>query len=115
MKKILYFSFLFLGLFLTSCKNQRPQINIGTNPLIIMVGDSAYISVSDANYVNYEYSKTRDESYPVFEISDYKGEQTTVHALNTGTDTLFVCMQWSQGIFAYGLPVGVIIKVIDNE
>ncbi len=114
MKKILYLSFLFLGLFLTSCKNQKPQIHI-ENPLIITVGDSIVASVSDVNSASYSYSKSRNESKPVFSISNETGFSTTIYALNPGTDTLWISIRYRKGIYAYGELMPYEIRVTDKE
>ena len=114
-RQFAYFLFAVTAVFFASCKHNEPRINVGANPVILMKGDCAAISISDANEVYYEYSKSRNESNPVFEISDFKGFTTVVRALNVGTDTLYVNMNWNVGMHDYGLPVSVTIKVIDKE
>jgi hypothetical protein len=38
---------------------------------------------------------------------------TKIHALNPGTDTLWVSYRWNQGIFAYGDQYGITINVVE--
>ena len=99
----------------TSCeKHNNPEIVIKPSRLFMVVGDVAAVEVDGAKKVYYNYSKTRDESKPVFEYKEAE-HVAYVHALNPGTDTLFIVYQWSRGMWgadADGRTV--IITVFDN-
>lgn len=112
MKKLLYLSLLILGAICISCEKQRPKVNFQSGPLV--VGDSALYEVLHATDVDYSYSETRDETTPVFSISNFQGKSTTIYALNPGIDTLFVGVAWSEGMFPYGLIFYSIIEVIEK-
>lgn len=80
------------------------------------VGESAVVKVDYANKeVNYNYSDTRNTESPVFEISDFEGQSTTITALNPGTDTLWIGYRYTRGAFAYGnlMPMQIIALTTD--
>ncbi|MCR5050161.1 MAG: hypothetical protein K6A36_03665 [Paludibacteraceae bacterium] len=79
------------------------------------VGDSMVASVSDVNSASYSYSESRNEAKPVFSISNETGFSTTIHALNPGTDTLWISIRYSKGIYAYGELMPYEIRVTDKE
>ena len=72
-------------------------------------------SVSDVNSASYSYSKSRNESKPVFSISNETGFSTTIYALNPGTDTLWISIRYSKGIYAYGDLMPYTIQVTEKE
>ena len=115
MKKIFYLPLLWLGMVLIGCEKQEPKINIQTgSPLLLEVGDSALVEVQYTKEAHFSYGESRDESNPVFEISDCTSTSTIVHALNPGADTLFVGYHYTRGIFAYGHQTMVLVKVVEK-
>ena len=113
MNKLLYSVFLFFSVIFTlvSCEqNKYPTVNFTSEPLI--VGDSALLEVLHVSDARFSYSATRNESMPVFEISDFTGTTTMVYALHPGTDTLWVGTMWADGTSAHGLGFYSIINVI---
>ena len=90
MKKFVYPAvFCFVVSMLTvACAPKHPTPN--AQEFTIPVGGSEVLEVYHASYVSYSYSKSRDAKCPVFEISDFQGKSTTIHALHAGKDTLWV-------------------------
>ena len=111
MKKVFFLSML-VGLLCVSCESKQPEVSFqGESPLCMVIEDSTVIQVSAAKSVVYGYSKSRNESSPVFSASNEFGASTTIHALHPGTDTLFVNAVWNAGIYTYGKCERVIVKV----
>ena len=113
MKKIFYLSFVLFGLCIVSCKHQHPDVHITS--LTLEVGDSSFVQVTDANDVKYQYSNSHNESTPVFSISNKNGNETTIYALNPGTDTLWISFRWNNGMYSYGELMSYTIQVIEKE
>ena len=115
MKKAFCLTLLFAAMMFTSCEYHEPEIITKNNRLLMVVGEYTKVEVSGAKEVFYSYSDTRDESKSVFEFTDYADQgYALVHALNPGTDTLFVGYKWTAGIYAYGKRKAVIITVLDK-
>ena len=114
MKKVFCLTLLLVGMVLSSCKYNEPEIVTKSSRLFMVVGDYASVKVEGSKEVTYSYSSSRDEAKPVFEYTN-QGE-ALVHALNPGTDTLFVGYKWTAGIsaYAYGNQKAVIITVFDK-
>ena len=119
MKKILCAVWLVSAIILASCTTPHPEISIST-PIVQRIGmyvgekarlDIINVKVYDAQYY---YSNSRDESKPVFEISNFTGASTTIYALNPGTDTLKVDYNWGTGIFAYG-DIGIVVVTVTER
>lgn len=102
MKKLSFLCLLLLGILITSCENQQPEVRFSASQYTLSVGDSAVLEVYYANEVDFKYSDTRSADSPVFEMSNTSDYSTTIHALNSGTDSIYVSYRWNQGIFAYG-------------
>ena len=103
MKRILFLSLLFVGLFLASCeKQQEPEISFNPSKLVMYQGETSIVNVDYPKTVHFDYSNSRNEATPVFSISDIEGKSTTITALNPGVDTLFISYVYTRGIFAYG-------------
>lgn len=113
MKKVFYLFLCFAGISLTACENSKPIWDYSASKYILEVGDSAIYSIHNAKSVSYDYSDSRDNNNPVFEITDFTGESTTIYARNVGVDTLWVGCGWQEGIFDYGITSAIIIKVIE--
>lgn len=113
MKKVFYLFLCFAGISLIACENSKPIWDYSASKYILEVGDSAVYSVHNAESVSYNYSNSRDNNNPVFEITDFTGESTTIYARNVGIDTLWVGCGWQEGIFDHGITSAIIIKVIE--
>ena len=113
MKKFLNLFLLVLGIILTSCEYQNPDVVISPSKLFMNVGDSTWVEVNHAKNIKYGYSKSRKADKPVFSISNFDGEKTQIHALNPGIDTLYISYQWQAGIGAYGGDWRIIVKVME--
>lgn len=81
------------------------------------VGDYVGVKVEGGKDIRIQYSESRDAASPVFEatIQNDKNNPILIHALNVGTDTLFVGYRWTAGIFAYGHQNGIIVTVLENQ
>ena len=113
MKKLSFLCLVLLGVCMASCEYQQPEVSFTASQYTLSVGDSAVLEVYNANRVDFQYSDTRNAETPVFEMSNRSDYSTTIHALNPGTDTVWVSYGWNQGIFAYGLTHMIEIKVIE--
>ncbi len=97
----------------TSCKYNEPEIVIHNSRLFMYVGDYASVEVEGVKDYNFKYSTSRDESMPVFEAKKQPGN-ILVHALNVGTDTLWVDYTWSPGTGVLGTSSAILVTVLDN-
>ena len=111
MKKLSFFGLILLGVFVASCEYQKPQVSFTSSQYTLSVGDSAVLEVYNANRVDFQYSDTRNAETPVFEMSNRSDCSITIHALNPGTDTVWVSYGWTQSIFAYGETSAITINV----
>ena len=96
-----------------SCEKQQPEVCFTASQYTLSVGDSAVLEVYHANHVDFQYSETRNAETPVFEMSNRSDYSTTIHALNPGTDTVWVSYRWTQSIFAYGNQIPITINVVE--
>ena len=113
MKKILFLSFIAMAICFASCEKQQPEVSFSASNYTLSVGDSAVLEVYHAKEVDFQYSETRNADSPVFEMVSKSNYATKIHALNPGTDTLWVSYRWNQGIFAYGNQYGITINVVE--
>ena len=113
MKKILFLSFIAMAICFASCERQQPEVSFTASNYTLSVGDSAVLEVYHAKNVDFQYSETRNVDSPVFEMVSKSNYATKIHALNPGTDTLWVSYRWNQGIFAYGNQYGITINVVE--
>ena len=93
-----------------ACAPKHPTPN--AQEFTIPVGGSELIEVYRASDVTYSYSTARDAERPVFEISDFRGNSATIHALHAGKDTLWVeCTMSYPNIYDpyYVFPVAVTV------
>ena len=51
---------------------------------------SKKFKIKNADDVKYSYSDTRNPAEPVFNLSQFAGDTTTIYALNVGVDTFYV-------------------------
>ena len=119
MKKIFYLTLFVLGMVITGCEYNAPELTVSTRHIVMSVGESTQLNVdvkknsASSVRVNYEYSDSRDSEKPVFEISNFEGKSTTIRALNPGIDTLNTYYIYVTGTSAYGRPlVQVVVEVI---
>ena len=122
MKKIFYLSLVIFGMIITGCEYNAPELSVSSRHIVMSVGESTQLNVdvqknsASSVRVNYEYNGLRDSEKPVFEISDFEGKRTTIHALNVGKDTLFVSCVYVVGTSAYGRPLcSVVVEVVDKK
>ena len=122
MKKIFYLTLFVLGMVITSCEYNAPELTMSTRHIVMSVGESTQLNVdvkknsASSVRVNYEYSDSRDSEKPIFEISDFEGKSTTIQALNPGIDTLMVGYVYVVGTSAYGKPLcSVVVEVVDKK
>ena len=90
MKKLSFLFLVLLGVCMASCEYQQPEVSFTASQYTLSVGDSAVLEVYHANHVDFQYSETRNAETPVFEMSNRLDYSTTIHALNTETDTEWV-------------------------
>ena len=122
MKKIFYLSLVIFGMIITGCEYNAPVLTVSSRHIVMSVGESTQLNVdvqknsATTVHVNYAYSDLRDSEKPVFEISDFEGKSTAIHALNVGKDTLFVDYVYVVGISALGEPLtSVVVEVVDKK
>ena len=116
MKKACYLLLITIVISLSACGYNEPEVSIKyrDSHITMKVGQDAVIEVQKAKRVEYHYSATRNTEIPVFEVSDFEGKATTIHALNQGTDTLYVFYNWTAGVSAYGKGDVVIVNVVEE-
>lgn len=114
MKKLSFLCLVLLGVCMASCEYQQPEVRFTASQYTLSVGDSAVLEVYHANHVDFQYSETRNAETPVFEMSNRSDYSTTIHALNPGTDTVWVSYRWTQSIFAYGNQIPITINVVET-
>jgi hypothetical protein len=114
MKKIFYLLLIIFGISLTACERQSPIWDFSASKYILEVGDSAMFRIYNAQSVSYNYSDSRDNENPVFEITHFSGDSTIIYARNVGSDTLWVGCGWQEGIFNYGITSAVVVRVIEK-
>ena len=117
MKKTFYILFLLSAVIFTSCQYNEPEIFIHNSRIFMYVGDYVGVKVEGGKDIRIQYSESRDAASPVFEatIQNDKNNPILIHALNVGTDTLFVGYRWTAAIFAYGHQNGIIVTVLENQ
>lgn len=113
MKKFSFLYLILLGVCMASCEYQQPEVCFTASQYTLSVGDSAVLEVYHANHVDFQYSETRNAETPVFEMSNRSDYSTTIHALNPGTDTVWVSYRWTQSFFAYGNQIPITINVVE--
>ena len=116
MKQVCYLLLMTIAISLSACHYNEPEVSIKyqDSHITMKVGQDAVIEVQKAKRVEYRYSATRNTEIPVFEISDFEGKATTIHALNQGTDTLYIGYNWTAGTYAYGGDDVVIVNVVEE-
>ena len=116
MKKACYLLLITIVISLSACGYNEPEVSIKnrSSHITMAVGQEAVIEVQKAKRAEYHYSATRDTEAPVFEISEFEGKETTIHALNPGTDTLYIGYNWTAGTYAYGGDDVVIVNVVEE-
>ena len=117
MKKIFYVVLLLFSVILTSCEYNEPKVMVHSSRIFMYVGDYVGAKVDGGKDVQIRYSESRNATSPVFEakMQDDKENPILIHALNVGTDTLFVGYRWTAGTFAYGRESAIIVIVLDNK